>query len=100
MSTFSLLTRLLRHTGNTCTVFPSAEAYLETASSSNNNTYYTTDCSNAVRLFTRHTGIPAVVQWVKNPTAAAQVAVEARAQSPAQQSGLKDQIQSLDWECP
>ena len=31
-----------------------------------------------------------MVQWVKNPTAAAQVAVEVLVQSPAQHNGLKD----------
>ena len=31
-----------------------------------------------------------MVQWVKNLTAVAQVAVEAQVQSPAQCSGLKD----------
>ena len=35
-------------------------------------------------------GVTTVVQWVKNPTAAVQVAAEARVQSPAQHSGLKD----------
>ena len=35
-------------------------------------------------------GVPAMAQWVKNPTAAAQVAAEAQVQSPAQGSGLKD----------
>ena len=46
-------------------------------------------------------GIPAVVQWVKNPMAAAQVAVEMRDQSPALLSGLKDlarsQLQPVAW---
>ena len=37
-----------------------------------------------------HLGVPAAAQWVKNPTAAARVAVEVRVQSPAQHSGLKD----------
>ena len=36
-------------------------------------------------------GVPAVVQWVKNLTAVAQVAVETQVQSPAQHCGLKDQ---------
>ena len=36
-------------------------------------------------------GILAVVQWVKNPTAAAQVTVEMQVQSLAQHSGLKGQ---------
>ena len=31
-----------------------------------------------------------MAQWVKNPTAVSQVAVEARVPSPAQHSGLKD----------
>ena len=35
-------------------------------------------------------GIPAVAQWVKNPTAAVQVAVEMQVPSSAQCSGLKD----------
>ena len=35
-------------------------------------------------------GVPTVAQWIKNLTAAAQVAVEAQVQSPAQHSGLKD----------
>ena len=35
-------------------------------------------------------GVPAVVQWVKNPTAAACVEVEVRVWTPAQCSGLKD----------
>ena len=34
-------------------------------------------------------GVPAVAQWIKNLTAAAQVAVETRVQSLAQHSGLK-----------
>ena len=36
------------------------------------------------------TGVPAVAQWVKDPTAVAQIAAEAKVQSPAQCSGLKD----------
>ena len=36
------------------------------------------------------TGVPAVVQWVKNLTAAAQVVVEMQVQSPAWCLGLKD----------
>lgn len=39
--------------------------------------------------YSRSLGVPAVTQWVKNLTAAAQVAVEARVQSPAQRSELK-----------
>ena len=35
-------------------------------------------------------GVPAMVQWVKNLTAAAWVAEEAHVQSPAQRSGLRD----------
>ena len=35
-------------------------------------------------------GVPAVAQWVKNPTAAAQVAAEVRVRSPARSSRLKD----------
>ena len=35
-------------------------------------------------------GFPAVVQWLKNPISAAQVAVEAQVPSPAWPSGLKD----------
>ena len=34
--------------------------------------------------------MPAAAQWVKNPTAAAEVAAEARVRSPAWSSGLKD----------
>ena len=34
-------------------------------------------------------GVPTVVQYIKNPTAVAQVAVEAQIQSLAQHSGLK-----------
>ena len=41
-------------------------------------------------LKTNETGVPAVVQWVKNLTAAAQVAVEAQIWSLACRSGLKD----------
>ena len=37
-----------------------------------------------------HSRVPAVAQWVKNLTAAAQVAAEAQVQSPAQGSVLKD----------
>ena len=33
--------------------------------------------------------VPAVVQWVKNPSAAAPVTAEAWVQSPAQHSGLR-----------
>ena len=36
--------------------------------------------------------VPAVVQWVKNPTAAVQVAAEMWVRSPAWRSGLKAQI--------
>lgn len=43
-------------------------------------------------------GVPAVAQWVKNPVAAVIVTVEAWVLSPAQCSGLKDQIQSLAQE--
>ena len=35
-------------------------------------------------------GVPTVVQWVKNLTAVAWVAMEARVGSPAQCSGVKD----------
>ena len=35
-------------------------------------------------------GVPAAAQWVKNLTAVAQVTVEARVQSLARRSGLKD----------
>ena len=38
------------------------------------------------------TGAPTVVQWVKHPTAVAWVAVQARGQSLAQGSGLKDPV--------
>ena len=34
--------------------------------------------------------VPAVVQWVKNPTAEAQVAAEAWVRLPARLNGLKD----------
>ena len=37
-------------------------------------------------------GVPAVVQWIKNPTAVAQVAVEAQVQSPAWHNGFKGPI--------
>ena len=37
-------------------------------------------------------GVPTVVQWVKNLTAAAQVAMEGWVQSLAQRSGLKDSL--------
>ena len=37
-----------------------------------------------------HLGAPAVVQWVKNPSTVAPVAVGAWVRSPAQCSGLKD----------
>ena len=42
-------------------------------------------------------GVPAVVQWVKNPTVAARVAAEARAQFPALHSGLKDPVLPQLW---
>ena len=49
-------------------------------------------------------GVPTLVQWVKNPTAVARVSEEAQVPSPAQHSGLKDpvlpQIQSLAQEFP
>ncbi len=35
-------------------------------------------------------GVPAMAQWVKNPTVEAQMAVEVRVQFPAWHSGLKD----------
>ena len=35
-------------------------------------------------------GVPAVLQWVKNLTAAAWVTAEAQVQSPAQHSELRD----------
>ena len=38
----------------------------------------------------KHSGVPAVAQWVKNPTAAAWVPVEVWVGSPAQNRGLKD----------
>ena len=38
-------------------------------------------------------GSPAVVQWVKNLTAAARVTEEAQVHAPAQHSGLKDLAQ-------
>ena len=60
------------------------------------------------------TGVPAMVQWVKNPTAAAWVTAEVRVQSLGWRSRLKDPallravawaadvacIQSLAWELP
>ena len=39
--------------------------------------------------------VPTVVQWVKNPTAVAQVNVEVQVQSMAQHSELKDPV--LPW---
>ena len=39
-------------------------------------------------------GVPAMAQWVKNPTAVAQATVEAQVWSPAQCSGLKDLVLS------
>ena len=42
-------------------------------------------------------GVPAVAQWVKNLTAAAQVTVEVRVQSPAQHSELKDLVLLQQW---
>ena len=45
-------------------------------------------------------GVPTVVQWVKNLTAASWVAVEVRVRSPAQHSGLKGSsvgAVALDW---
>ena len=42
-------------------------------------------------------GVPAVAQWVKNPTAVVQVAEEAQAQSPSWCSGLKDQALPQLW---
>ena len=38
-----------------------------------------------------------MVQWVKNPTAAARVAGRAQVQSPAQDSGLKDLVLLQLW---
>ena len=37
-------------------------------------------------------GVPAVAQWVKNPTVAAQVTAEVQVQPLAQHSGLKDPV--------
>ena len=42
-------------------------------------------------------GLPAVVQWVKNLTAMAQVALEARVQCLAPHSGLKDWVLLQLW---
>jgi len=44
-------------------------------------------------------GVPSVVQWVKNLTAAARVAVVAQVQSPAWLSGLKDPALWQLWRC-
>ena len=49
-----------------------------------------------------------MVQWVKNPTAAAQVAADVQVRSPAWDGGVQGsgvaaaaaQIQSLGWEFP
>ena len=38
------------------------------------------------------TGVPAVVQWIKDPTATAWVAEEVQVQSLAQCSGLKETV--------
>ena len=38
------------------------------------------------------TGVPTVVPWVKNLTAAAQVTAKERIASPTHQSGLKDLV--------
>jgi len=40
-----------------------------------------------------------VVQWVKNPAAAAQVTVESWVQSLAQSSGLKDSVLPAEFSC-
>ena len=40
----------------------------------------------------QNTGVPTVAQWVKNPTAAAQVAAKVWDPSPARYSGLKDPL--------
>lgn len=45
----------------------------------------------------RSLGVPAVVQWVKNPKVAAQVAAEAWVLSPAWRSGLKDLVLMQLW---
>ena len=37
-------------------------------------------------------GVPAVVQWLKNPTAVVQVTAEVWVRSPAPRSGLKDPV--------
>ena len=42
-------------------------------------------------------GVPVVALWVKNPTAAAQVAAEVWVWSPAQHSGLRDPIYPQLW---
>ena len=47
--------------------------------------------SDNLRRRRLYQGVPAVVQWVKNSTAAARVAAEMQVQVPAQCSGLKDQ---------
>ena len=44
-----------------------------------------------------NTGCPAVVQWVKNPTAVAQVSAEARVGSPAHGNMLKDLLLPQLW---
>ena len=47
--------------------------------------YYSTVKEHTTRIL-------AVVQWVKNPIAAAQFAAEMQVQSPAWHSGLKDPV--------
>ena len=45
---------------------------------------------NNIKKKKKSTGVPAIAQSVKSPTAVAQVAVEVQFHSPAQCSGLKD----------
>ena len=42
-------------------------------------------------------GVPAVAQWVKNPTAVARVSAAAQVQSPAWPNGLKDSVLPQLW---
>ena len=47
----------------------------------------------------KNVGVSTVVQWLKNPTAVAQVAAEVRVQLLAQHSGLKDPgLEFLLWQ--
>ena len=49
-----------------------------------------TTCHGPLHPPTKKIGVPITMQWVKNPTAVAQVTMEMRLWSPAWHGGIKD----------